>query len=271
MFCLLTLYLMAAFPGSAVAQVLFEDAFEDDLDGWVLHEAGGVFLGPSGDPTHGQVLILRPQGDVYALVKGSESWGGVRMEGEVLFPDAQHNYLGFIYAFREEGRRSDFGLIYIKGNGSYLRVNPHRDFNVGRTLYEEYRTPLENEAAIEIGEWQRFKVEVIGSEAHVYVGEMDKPQLTFSDFELNSGAVGLHPRSVGGDVWVDDFSISTIQEFTYAGPPIPELDYQPDSLLTEWKVAGPLPRTEGHRAHRGDAPDDRAADRARLRLSDRQR
>jgi hypothetical protein len=178
------------------------------------------------------------------LVRGSESWGGVRMEGDVLFPDDQDNYLGFIYAFREEGGRSDFGLIYIKGNGSYLRVNPHRDFNVGRALYEEYRTPLVNEAAIEIGEWQRFKVEVIGSEAHVYVGDMDLPQLTFSDLELNSGAIGLHPRSVGGDVWVDDVSVSTIQEFTYTGPPIPEPDYQPDSLLTVWQVVGPLARTD---------------------------
>ncbi len=242
--CLLALFLMTAFPGSVVAQVRFVDDFEDDLDGWVVHEVGGVFLGPSGDSTHGQVMVLRPHGDVYALVRGSESWGGVRMEGDVLFPDDEHNYLGFIYAFREEGGRSDFGLIYIKGNGSYLRVNPHRDFNVGRTLYEEYRTPLVSEAAIEIGEWQRFKVEVIGSEAHVYVGDVDLPQLTFSDLELNSGAIGLHPRSVGGDVWVDNFSVSTIQEFTYAGPPIPEPDYQPDSLVTAWQVVGPLARTE---------------------------
>jgi hypothetical protein len=166
------------------------------------------------------------------------------MEGEVLFPDDQQNYLGFVYAFREHGGRTDFGLIYIKGNGSYLRVNPHRDLNVGRTLYEEYRTPLVDEAAIRIGEWQRFRLEVIGNEAHVYVGDMDVPQLTFSHLELNGGAVGLQPRSVGGDVWVDNVSVSTIPAFTYDGPPLPATDYQPDSVLTDWQVAGPLARTD---------------------------
>ena len=166
------------------------------------------------------------------------------MEGDVLFPDDQHNYLGFVYAFREQEGRTDFGLIYIKGNGSYLRVNPHRDFNVGRTLYEEYRTPLVNEAAIRSGEWQRFRVEVIENEAHVYVGDMDVPQLTFSHLELKTGAIGLQPRSVGGDVWVDHVSVSTIREFAYHGPPLPAPDYQPDSVLTDWQVAGPLARTD---------------------------
>jgi hypothetical protein len=38
---------------------------------------------------------------------------------------------------------------------------------------------------------------------------------------------------------VDNSSVSTIQEFTYAGSEIPELDGQPDSLLTKWQVPDP--------------------------------
>lgn len=231
-------------PKGAGAQPRFVDDFEDDLDGWEIFGDGGALVQQTDDPAHGQVLVLRPQGDVYALVRGSEKWGGVRMEGDVLFPGDANSYVGFLYAFHQRAERMDFGLIYIKGNGSYLRVNPHRDFNVGRTLYEEYKTPLENEAAIEPGEWQRFKVEVIGSEAHVYVGNMGVPQLTFSHLELNGGAVGLQPRSVGGDVWVDNVSVSSIGEFAYDGSPLPAFEYQPDSVLTAWQVAGPLPRTD---------------------------
>jgi len=240
-------------PGGAAAQERFADDFERDLASWKIRGDGGAFTGDSGDPAHGQVLVLRPSGDVYALVRGSQHWGGVRMEGEVLFPEDEHNYLGFVYGYRERAHRTDFGLIYIKGNGSYLRVNPHRDLNVGRTLYEEYRTPLVDEASIRIGAWQRFKVEVIGNEAHVYVGHTDIPQLTFSDLELNAGAIGLQPRSVGGDVWVDNVSVSTISEFTYGGRPLPELDYQPDSVLTDWQVAGPFARTDDRLARSPDS------------------
>jgi len=251
--CLVTLAVVSVVPHEVAAQQRFADDFERDLLGWEIRGEGAAFVEESDDPDHGRVLVLRPQGDVYALVRGSQDWGGVRMEGDVLFPDEQDDYLGFIYAFRERDGRADFGLIYIKGNGSYLRVNPHRDFNVGRTLYEEYRTPLVDDAAIRTGEWQHFKLEVVGNEAHVYVGDMDVPQLTFSYLELEGGAVGLQPRSVGGDVWVDNISVSSIPAFAYVGPPLPAPHYRPDSLLTDWQVAGPFARTVDHLARHPDS------------------
>ena len=244
-------------PVAVAAQQRFTDDFEGGLDRWLIVGDSSAALHRLDDPAHGQLLVLRPRGDVYALVPGSEAWGGLRMEGDVLFPDDEHNYLGLLYAFREEGERTDFGLIYIKGNGSYLRVNPHRDFNVGRTLYEELRTPLVDRAAIHIGEWQRFKFEVIDGEAHVYVGDMEVPQLTFSDLELGAGAIGLQPRSVGGDVWVDNVSVSTIEGFTWEGPPRPDLAYQPDSIATDWQVAGPFPRTMDEVARHSETYPDR--------------
>jgi hypothetical protein len=112
-------------------------------------------------------------------------------------------------------------------------------------LYEEYRTPLSGDAAIRIGKWQRFKMEVVGREAHFYVGPSTTPQLTFPLFEFDSGEVGLQPRSVGGDVWVDNVSVSSIDRFSYAGPPQPSgLQYDPEALLTDWEVAGPMAGTD---------------------------
>ena len=224
--------------------VKFTDDFESDLKGWELYGDGGIQIIDSGDINHKRVLLVRPQGDVYALIKKSAKWSGVRLEGEVLFPDNIDNYLGVVYNFQRRNRRTDFGLIYIKGNDSYLIVNPHRDFNVSRTLYEEYRTPLKGDAGIHAGRWQRFKAEIIGSACHFYVGNMDVPQLIFSSLELSSGAVGLQPRSVGGDVWVDNVSVTSINIFSYKELSLQAAPkYELEPLLTTWDVIGPLEQT----------------------------
>lgn len=144
------------------------------------------------------------------------------MDGEVFFPDDGHNYLGFIYNYTTNDTRSDYGNIYIKGNGNYLRVNPWRDGNVSRLLYEEYRTPLEGKAAVTIGQWQRFRAEVIGNTCHFYVGEATViPQLTFGVLELDEGLIGFEPRVVGAPVWIDNLTVTSIEDFSYDGSPIP--------------------------------------------------
>jgi hypothetical protein len=238
--------LAAVAPGTALsARVRFSDDFEKGLSRWDLYGDRGAFVQDSGDPKHRKVLVLRPNGDVLALIRGSERWGPLAIEGEFLFPDAENNYLGVAYNARRTGDRMDFGLIYIRGNGSYLMPSPQRDFNTGRLLYEEYRTLLDGDAAVRIGEWQRFRVEVAGNTAHFYLGAAETPQLTFPLFEFDSGAVGLQPRSVGGDVWVDNVQVSSIDRLAYAGPPRPfEFQYDPEALLTVWEVAGPMPRTD---------------------------
>lgn len=234
-----------ASAGAASAQIRFTDDFENELGKWEIYGERGVILHDTGDPTHGRVMVLHPHGDVLALIKESEDWDAVRIEADVLFSDDISNYLGVVYNLQRRGERLDFGLIYIKGTDSYLQVNPHRDFNVSRTLYAEKRASLKGKAAIEIGQWQRIKIEVIGQECHFYVGDMATPQLTFSDLELAKGMLGLQPRSVGGDVWVDNVTVSAIDAFSYEGPALPRgHTYDPEHLLTEWQVAGPLSKTE---------------------------
>ncbi|HEX5133190.1 MAG TPA: hypothetical protein VFX92_11980 [Candidatus Krumholzibacteria bacterium] len=242
---------------AGAARLRFTDDFEKGLDRWEITGEGGAFVQESGDPVHRKVLVLRPQGDVLALVRGSDRWGSVAIEGDVRFPGPENSYLGVAYNCRRKGDRFDFGLIYIKGNGSYLLPNPHRDFNVSRLLYEEYRTPLEGDAAVRIDEWQRFKMEVVGREAHVYVGPGTTPQLTFPLFEFDSGELGLQPRSVGGDVWVDNVSVSSIDKFSYAGPARPmQFQYDPEALLTAWEVAGPMASTDDGLARDPDSYPD---------------
>ncbi|MGE4086168.1 MAG: hypothetical protein AB7H93_24550 [Vicinamibacterales bacterium] len=235
---------LLATPGAASAAParLFADDFERGLGAWDVVGADGVAIRESGDPARGRVLVLTPAGDVLALIRGSAAWAGVRLEGTMRFPTDEDNYLGFVYRHTRVGDRRDFGLVYLKGNDGYLQVNPHRDFNVSRLIYPELRAGLSGHAAVRTGQWQRFAVEVVGRTVHVYVGEGAVPQLTFDGYEGDRGEFGLQPRSVGGEVWVDDVTAGPLDALSYTGPPRPPA-YAPETLLTRWQVAGPFGRS----------------------------
>jgi hypothetical protein len=236
---------------------LFRDNFEGNLQRWEIRSTPDVLIRDSKNSDHNKVMVLIPNGDVYALIRGSDHWNGVRMEGDVLFPNNESNYLGILYNFQSRGGRTDFGNIYIKGDGSYLQVNPHWDSNVGRTLYPEYHVDLTGNSAIQIGVWQHFKVEVFKNECHFYVGDMTTPQLTFSMSSLNpTGFFGLQPRSVGGEVWVDNVIVNSIDALAYRGTRRPESSYDPGSLLTKWEVIGPLEKHDDEIARNPDSNRD---------------
>ncbi|MGA7304637.1 MAG: hypothetical protein WBW88_07165 [Rhodothermales bacterium] len=236
------LFAIALFSNPAVAQERFTDDFSGDLSGWELVGGHAISIVESGDPDHGPVLALQPDGIVYALIKDSDNWGPVRIEGSMLFPGRANAYLGVMYNYTRHGERADFGEIYVKGNGSYLRMNPWRDGNVSRLLYEEYRTPITGDDAIKPDAWQRFKVEIEGSMCHFYVGDMSVPKVTFGLYEGSSGMIGIKPRVVGDPVWVDDIRVTSIDALAYDGPGIPAIAYEPDSLITDWEVIGPFGR-----------------------------
>lgn len=220
---------------------VFTDDFSAGLEQWRFPQGDGYAVVETGDPAHGQALALHTAAlQTHALIRDSESWSGVRLEGEVLFPADVHNYLGFIYRYVDTGRRIDFGSLYIKGNGSYVQANPHSDTNVGRLVYPEQRALLTGDAAITIGEWQHFALEVVGPEAHLYVGDGATPQLTLRSPEAARGAFGFKPRHPGGDVWLDNIRARPIEAFSYRGPPQPDVPYTRDSFITDWEVLGPL-------------------------------
>lgn len=140
--CCVVLALLA--PGAARAgDLLFSDGFEGRLVGWEVTDPAAIRTIDSGDPDHGRVLELAPRhAQLLALIRGSEAWGAYRVEGEVLFPDDRNNYLGIVYNYRESEGRADFGSLYLKGDGSYIRANPRRDWNPSRMLYEELKVDL---------------------------------------------------------------------------------------------------------------------------------
>lgn len=220
---------------------VFQDDFEGEPTGWEFLNPRAMQVVDSGDPDHGRVLVMTADGPAnHALIVGSEAWPNARIEGEVLFPEDAHNYLGFIWGWVQQERRIDLGSLYIKGNGSYIRVNPRYGLNPARALYEEFRTPLEGPAAIRIGEWQRFRLEVVGTAAHLYVGTFDRPQVTFDLYMGTPGRLGFKPRVIGGSTWLDNITVDVIDGFSYQGPPIPQVEQDTPHLLRDWYVLGPL-------------------------------
>lgn len=221
---------------------LFFEDFEHGLQQWDINNPEKIRIIASGDTLHNQVLALHPGGsNTWALIKKSTDWTGIKIEGEVLFPEFDHNYLGFIYNYNIKGIRADYGCIYIKGNSSYVRVNPHRDGHVSRILYDEYKTNLTGSDTIITGQWQRFRAEVLDSICHFYVGNMEHPKITFNLHEYQSGKIGFEPRVIGSEVWIDNISAEKINALSYQGARQPSgIQYQPKKLLTNWEAIGPF-------------------------------
>jgi hypothetical protein len=211
-----------------------------------LPEAGGIV--DSGDPAHGHVLSMKA-GQGMALIKGSEGWTNYSLEGEVCFPRGEASLMGLVYHLNALPRpgltagaapRIEFGSIYIKCGGSYVRVNPHYDGTAGRALYEEYATDLTGAAAVRVGEWQRFRYEVVGANCHLYVGPVQHPQVTFDGYAQSAGRVGLRPRSGGDGFWVDNVRVRPLAALSYRGRVPTQAEPDPSALLTRWRALGPF-------------------------------
>lgn len=252
----------------AAASIHFIDDFEKGAAKWDFINRDHIEIKDSGDPKHGKVLCLHSGGPgVYALVKGSDGWSNLKIEGDVYFPYYYHHYLGVIYNYNASGGRVDFGSIFLLGPygedyedyfgklgealeftpeeflGNVLQPNPHRDSNASRVLYTEYWVTLKGDSGIKPGEWHHFKAEVFGPACHFYVDDMNTPKITCEYFEYSSGRVGFKPRYVGSECWVDNVAIQSIKELGYKGPGLPAgRNYEPEKLITRWDVLGPFHR-----------------------------
>ena len=227
--------------GSASAgEVLFGDDFESGLDRWRLSGPSSARIRPEPG-TGNRVLELTPQtgGFSHAVIAHWPHRGNFRMEGRFQFPTQGDGYLGLIYNYREHDERTDFGCLYVKSNGSYLRASPHYDGNPSWRLYESYRVDLAGREQIASGTWYSFRLDVRGKEARLTVGASPAATLAFGPAPNSSGTFGLEARPGRGEpVWVDDLRISRLGhdgDIAAAGPMA-----QPDPARDAWEYYGPL-------------------------------
>ncbi len=268
----LVVLLIGSVSAAPVAEEVFLDDFETTSNAWIISDSNHAAVIDSGDPAHGRVLSLTPMGGfisamfnrllgqpiadpVYALVRDSATWQGFRLEGSLYVPDDGDSYLGIVYHYEQRPRlgpvdsgdandqsRTDFDSVYlmVRGHESYIRVNPHHDWNPARALYEEFRVNLEGDAAAGLREWIPFAAEVIGDSVHFYVKDLTTPQLTFTLAERTSGLVGFTSRSIGTTVWIDDVRVASIDQFSYTGPPLPVTPQRGEHVLVDWQALGPF-------------------------------
>ncbi len=265
-----TLTIMIIMIGFAVPDLAqstyFDDDFEKGPGKWDLVNADKIQIIDTNDPKHGKVMCLYPGGEaVYALIKGSDHWTNLKVEGDLYFPWNTVSYLGLIYHYQVKGPRTDFGSVFILGPfgedikpyfanswdrlesppdfmGNVIWVNHHRASNASRNIYSEYWVTLTDETkVIKPGQWGHFKAEIIGPACHFYVTDMETPMLTYNFFEFSSGRVGFKPRFTGAEVWIDNIKVTPLKELSYKGPILPAgITYKPGELLTHWKAAGPF-------------------------------
>ena len=135
-FCLFPCF----FGWSQPEKFLFQDDFEKGLQHWDLSNPGKFVLYTTKDRRHQKIIRLVPGGhNTYMLLKGSENFKSVSIEGDVLFPDTLNSYFGVIYNYTIRGSRNDYGCIYIKGNDNYLRQIP-----IVMGMYQESFTMIIN-------------------------------------------------------------------------------------------------------------------------------
>ncbi|MEM7352413.1 MAG: hypothetical protein AAF657_16545, partial [Acidobacteriota bacterium] len=224
-------------------ELLFNEDFEGDLSRWAFESAEQIEITPEPRAAN-RVLRLAPKegGRSHAIVDASRDWRNVRFEGRFLFPTEGHGYLGFIYNYREKPERTDFGCIYVKSNGSYVRVSPHHDGNPSWRLYEDFRFDLEGERRIRVGTWHRFRLDVRGRLAELYVGDMTSPVVGFDLFPGDRGALGLEARpGFGEPVWVDDVRVTRLPPSTAKARTVRSA---PKSGL-QWEIQGPAALDDG--------------------------
>jgi hypothetical protein len=162
------------------------------------------------------------------------------MEGRFLFPVDGDGYLGFIYNHQQSAERNDFGVIYVKSNGSYVRVSPHYDGNPSWRLYEEMKTPLAGDRKIQPGTWYDFRLDVHGSTAALFIDDMDNPVVSFDEAPHSSGSLGLEARPGRGEpVWVDDIRVTALEATAN-----PEAKSVPASSLSGWQFQPAVGETD---------------------------
>lgn len=247
--------LFIGLPASAIEGTI-QDNFENGLSNWVTKSKQHVEI--IKEPgTNNHILQLTPKNKRAArtdtLYKPSFQWENFSMTGRFLFPDEGDGYLGFIYHYREAKQRTDYGVLYVKSNGSYVRASPHYDGNPSWRLYEEVRKDLNDERKIVIGKWHQFKLEVVGGTASLFIDDMESAVLDFDMFNNEFGAMGFEARPGRGEkVWIDDLEIQQAKTHKSAI----NLESRSHHSNLTWQIQGPFNQSQNNENNVPQLKDD---------------
>jgi sugar lactone lactonase YvrE len=172
----------------------------------------------------------------YALLKDVLFENGV-IEVDLAVTGAS-SYPGFV--FRAQSDR-DYERIYLRPHraGLYpdaVQYTPVFNGIAGWQLYNGrgYTSGVE----LPPGQWIHLKLEISGTQAKLYVADMDTPVLEMHDLErgAGSGAIGLFgPRD--GNYYFSNFSYRHDDGLAFEPPPPVDA---PPGVITEWELSEPF-------------------------------
>ena len=151
------------------------------------------------------------------------------------------------------GRRSYPGINFrMKSPRDYERyyMRPHR--TCGQYPDVHQYTPVINGIAgwqlyngngftsggdIPTGEWVHLRIEVNGTQARVFLGDMENPVLEIDELVhgKSRGSIGVNgPRD--GSAYFSNFSWRADDDLEFEKPPV---SFSPPGVIDDWKIAGP--------------------------------
>jgi hypothetical protein len=199
---------------------------------------------PAQTATYRGETCLAVSEQALPVLKGLEFENGtIEMDMALTRPDG---FIGVDFRVEASGKR--FERIYFRPGASEtpnaIQHDPH--FN-GYSNWQVYNPPLhEGEATLpKNGDWFHVKIDVDRSQARVFVGEAEEPQLVVRELISGSsaGAVGLWCAQAGAyfaniTIRPADIPESTKREEEEDARKQP-LTFAPD-VIAQWRVSGPF-------------------------------
>ena len=164
------------------------------------------------------------------------------IECDVAMKGGVRAYPGVLFRVQSEG---DYERVYLRPHRAPLyddAVQYFAAFN-GVDSWQLYNGPGWSAAAdIPTDRWVRFRIEVLGAQARVYVGDAPEPVLVVGDLGhgRSRGGIGLTTAADGTAVF-SNFSYRRDASLRF--PPPPAI-YTPPGAVTEWEVSAPFKKRQ---------------------------
>lgn len=173
-----------------------------------------------------------------ALVKDAKFLNGV-IEFDIAFSEAR-TFVGAIWRVQDQQNYEEFYFRpHQSGNPDANQYTPVFNGNAGWQLYygEDFAAPVR----YRFNEWMRVKIVVAGSQAEVYIMDMDTPALFIPELkrEPASGQIGLSAGNFN-PAHYSNFSFTAANAPVLKGKAKPSKP-APKGLVTAWSVSSGFP------------------------------
>ncbi len=172
----------------------------------------------------------------FAYLKGVEFENGV-IDVDVAV-DGRRSYPGINFRINSPG---DYERYYMRPHrtcGQYPDVHQYTPVINGIAGWQLYNgNGFTSGGEIPTGEWVHLRIEVKGTQARVFLGDMENPVLEVDELVhgVSRGGIGVNgPRD--GSAYFSNFSWRADDDLEFEKPPA---NFSPPGVIEKWKLAGP--------------------------------